>query len=98
MKFRPAKSVGFSSPNRPVSRGRRSVAQARLALLVMINIAQMWVLAAAVEAGLAHEVGHLLPLCLASAVCFVISLTIFFWWKPVGITKRSINETESSRF
>ncbi|MBX7060630.1 MAG: hypothetical protein K1X52_03155 [Pyrinomonadaceae bacterium] len=98
MRSKPARSVGFSNPNRPVSRGRRSVAQARLALLVMINIAQMWVLAAAVEAGLAHEVDHLLPLSLASAVCFFISLTIFFWWKPVGITKRSINETKGSRF
>ncbi|KXK06986.1 MAG: hypothetical protein UZ17_ACD001000303 [Acidobacteria bacterium OLB17] len=92
MRLRTAKSVGFSEPNRPISRGRRSVAQARLALLVMINIAQMWILAAAVEAGLAHELDHLLPLSLASGICLVISLTIFYWWKPVGLAKRSINE------
>jgi len=61
----------------------------------MINIAQMWVLAAAVEAGLAHDLGHLIPLSLASALCFAISLTIFFWWKPVGFAKRKINESKS---
>lgn len=95
MKFRPARSVGFSEPNRPAARGRRSVAQARLALLVMINIAQMWILAAAVEAGLAHETNHLLPLCLASLICFVIALTLYFWWRPVGLAKRQINEPKS---
>lgn len=95
MRLRSAKSVGFSEPNRPPSRGRRSVAQARLALLVMINIAQMWVLAAAVEAVLAHELEHLVPLSIASGLCFVISLTIFFWWKPVGLAKRKINEPKS---
>jgi hypothetical protein len=50
----------------------------------MINLAQLWILSAAVDAALGHEFRHLLPLVVASGVCWLISLSIFFWWKPVG--------------
>ena len=63
-------------------KGRSAVAQARLALLVMINIAQLWILAATVEAALAHHLSTLLPLVIASGVCFVVSVTLIFWWRP----------------
>jgi hypothetical protein len=52
----------------------------------MINIAEMWILSAAVEAALAHEFDHLLPLVVSSGVCWLIALSIVLWWKPV--TKR----------
>ncbi len=53
----------------------------------MINIAQMWTLSAAVEAALAHEFDHLLPLVVASGVCWLIALSIFIWWKPVRVRR-----------
>jgi hypothetical protein len=65
-------------------KGRTAVAQARLVLLVMINIAQLWVLAATVEAALAHRFSALLPLVIASALYFVVSLTLIFWWRPAS--------------
>ena len=80
-------SAGYSSVNRPQNRGRTAVSQGRLALLVMINIAQMWTLSAAVEAALAHEFDHLLPLVVASGVCWLIALSIFIWWKPVRVRR-----------
>ena len=72
------------STNRHAARGREAVAQARLALLVMINVAQLWMLAATVEAALAHRFSALLPLVIASGICFVITLTIIFWWRPAS--------------
>ncbi len=68
----------------PYSRGRSAVWQARLVLLIMINLAQLWILSAAVDAALAHELKHLLPLVIASAICWLIALSIYFWWKPAG--------------
>ncbi len=68
--------------NRPQSRGRTAIMQARLALFVMINVAQLWILSAAVEAALAHDFGQLMPLVIASGVCWLIALSIFLWWKP----------------
>lgn len=65
-------------------RGRSAVWQARLVLLVMINLAQLWILSAAVDAALAREFRHLVPLVIASGVCWIIALTIFLWWKPAG--------------
>ena len=65
-------------------RGRTAVWQARMVLLVMINIAQLWILSATIEAALAGEYYHLLPLVIASAVCWLIALTIFLWWKPAS--------------
>lgn len=81
MKAEPQRSSG-NIVNRPQSRGRTAVWQARLALLVMINLAQLWILSAAVEAGLAHEFRHLLPLVIASGVCWLIALSIFLKWRP----------------
>ena len=65
-------------------RGRSAVAQARLILLVMINVAQLWILAATVEAALAHHFSVLLPLVIASGVCFAVTLTLIFWWRPAS--------------
>ena len=64
--------------------GRTAVAQARLILLVMTNVAQLWVLAATVEAALAHRYSALLPLVIASGICFVVTLTLIFWWRPAS--------------
>jgi hypothetical protein len=68
--------------NRPQPRGRIAVWQARLAILIMINLAQLWILSAAVDAALAHEFKQLTPLIIASGVCWLIGLTIFLWWRP----------------
>ena len=66
------------------TRGRTAVTQARLVLLLMINAAQLWILAATVEAALAHHFSALVPLVVASGICFVITLTIIFWWRPAS--------------
>lgn len=65
-------------------RGREAVTQARLVLLLMINAAQLWILAATVEAALAHRFSALVPLVIASGVCFIVTLTIVFWWRPAS--------------
>ncbi len=65
-------------------RGRTAVEQARLIMLVMINVAQLWILAAAVEAALAHSYGEILPLVVASGVCWIICLSIILWWRPAS--------------
>jgi hypothetical protein len=69
---------------RTTARGRTAVWQARLVLLVMINVAQLWILSATVEAALARHYDKLIPLVIASGVCWLISLSIFFWWKPAS--------------
>jgi hypothetical protein len=66
---------------RRTGRGRTAVEQARL---VMINVAQLWILAATVEAALARSYGELLPLAVASGVCRVISVSIILWWRPAS--------------
>ena len=80
-------SIGQTKP-RPIrnlaGRGRTAVAQARLILLVMINVAQLWILAATVEAALAHRFSILLPLVVASGLCFAVTLTLIFWWRPAS--------------
>jgi hypothetical protein len=78
-------------------RGRTAVWQARLVLLVMINIAQLWILSATVEAALARHYDKLLPLIIASGVCWLIALTIFLWWKPVSTNRASMNRDAASR-
>jgi hypothetical protein len=75
---------GNSKPQRPQSSGLAAVWQARLAMLVMINVAQLWILSAAVEAALAHAYSQLAPLVIASGTCWVIALTIFLWWRPAS--------------
>jgi len=67
---------------RRTGRGRAAVEQARLIMLVMINVAQLWILAATVEAALAGRYKELLPLVVASGVCWLVSLTIIRWWRP----------------
>lgn len=79
--YRPAT---VPTKSRTFQRGRAAVWQARLVLLVMINVAQLWILSATVEAALARHYDKLLPLVIASGVCWAIALTIFFWWKPAS--------------
>jgi len=62
-------------------KGRAAVSQARLVLLLMVNIAQLWILAATVEAALAHRLSALLPLVIASGVCLIVTVTLIFWWR-----------------
>lgn len=83
------KPANYKEGKRPMERGREAVWQARLVLLVMINLAQLWILSAAVEAALAREFKQLLPLIVASGVCWLIALTIFLWWKPVSRRRTS---------
>ena len=79
----------FPGSRRPAERGRTAVWQARLVLLVMINVAQLWILSATIEAALAGQYAHLLPLIIASAVCWLIALTIYLWWKPASPRRTS---------
>ena len=83
-----------NTDNNPVGRrvltgGRTAIWQARLVLLVMINIAQLWILSATIEAALAAHYKQLVPLVIASGVCWLIALTIFLWWKPGSQRSRS---------
>jgi hypothetical protein len=82
--FGPSRPQNFRAERRPSDRGRTAVWKARLVLLVMINVAQLWILSATIEAALAGEFYHLAPLVVASAVCWLIALTIFIWWKPAS--------------
>lgn len=66
------------------TKGRAAVSQARLVLLVLINVAQLWTLAATVEAALARRYSILLPLVVASGVCWLVLLSIVFWWRPAS--------------
>ena len=70
-------------------RHHAAVWQARLIVLVMINIAQLWSLAATVDAALAGNYSVLWPLVIASAVCFLITVSIIRWWRPVSRRKTS---------
>ncbi|HEX8288797.1 MAG TPA: hypothetical protein VF556_12410 [Pyrinomonadaceae bacterium] len=84
-----ARAKDFQGGTRPAGRGYTAVWQARLALFVMINVAQLWILAATVEAALARHYKQLLPLVVASGVCWLIALTIFLWWKPASRRRSS---------
>ena len=53
-------------------------------MLVMINIAQLWILAATVDAALAQHYSVLPPLVISSAICFLITLSIIRWWRPTS--------------
>jgi len=64
--------------------GSAAVWQARLIMLVMINIAQLWILAATVDAALAGHYSVLLPLVVSSAICFLVTLSIMRWWRPTS--------------
>jgi uncharacterized protein DUF6755 len=78
-----------SITNRGPKAGQTAVWQARLIMLVMINIAQLWILAATVDAALASHYPVLLPLVVASGVCFLITLSILKWWRPTSRRKTS---------
>lgn len=78
-----------SAGNRRSKVGAAAVWQARLIMLVMINVAQLWILAATVDAALAHHYSALLPLVVASGVCFGITLSIIRWWRPISRKKTS---------
>jgi hypothetical protein len=69
--------------------GQAAVWQARLIMLVMINIAQLWILAATVDAALARHYSVLLPLVVASGVCLLITLSIIKWWRPTSLKRTS---------
>ena len=75
--------------NRRSKAGHAAVWQARLIMLVMINIAQLWILAATVDADLARHYSVLIPLVVASGVCFLITLSIIRWWRPTSRKKTS---------
>ena len=72
------------SGRRRTGRGRAALEQARLILLVMLNVAQLWILAATLEAALAHNYQEMLPLVIGSGVCWLISLSIILWWRPAS--------------
>ena len=78
-----------SIANRRTKTGQTAVWQARLIMLVMINIAQLWILAATVDAALARHYSVLLPLVVASGICFLITLSILKWWRPTSRRKTS---------
>src|SRR5690242_12888583 len=86
-----------SSKHHYVTKGRTAVDQARLILLIMINVAQLWILAATIEAALAHRFRALLPLIVASGICFIITLTIVFWWRPVSQNYTSTGYLKSEK-
>jgi hypothetical protein len=50
----------------------------------MINVAQLWILAATVEAVLARHYQEMWPLVIASGACWLISLSIILWWRPAS--------------
>ena len=77
-----AHSTASGYERRSITSGRTAIWQARLVLLVMINIAQLWILSATIEAALATHYKQLFPLVIASGVCWLIALSIFLWWKP----------------
>jgi hypothetical protein len=77
-----------TTPQRRAER-HHAVWQARLIMLVMINVAQLWILAATVDAALARHYSVLVPLVIASAVCFLITLSIIRWWRPTSRRKTS---------
>ena len=83
----------FENPRpRATPKGRSAVTQAKLALLVMINLAQLWILSATVEAALAKHYLELAPLIIASGVCWLISVTIVLWWKPTTSKRETIGK------
>jgi hypothetical protein len=85
-----------SSASRPSERHHAAVWQARLIMLVMINIAQLWILAATVDAALARHYSVLLPLVISSGICFLITVSILRWWRPVSRRKTSTGYIRTS--
>ena len=77
--------------------GHAAVWQARLIMLIMINVAQLWILAATVDAALARHFSVLLPLVVASGICFLITLSIIKWWRPTSRNKTSTGYVREDR-
>lgn len=73
-----------SIAKRRAKTGHAAVWQARLIMLVMINVAQLWILAATVDAALARHYSVLVPLVVSSGICFLITLSIIKWWRPTS--------------
>lgn len=84
-------------PNRRAKTGQTAVWQARLIMLIMINVAQLWILAATVDAALARHYSVLLPLVVASGICFLITLSIIKWWRPTSRNKTSTGYVRENR-
>lgn len=83
--------------NRRAKTGQTAVWQARLIMLIMINVAQLWILAATVDAALARHYSVLLPLVVASGICFLITLSIIKWWRPTSRNKTSTGYVREDR-
>ena len=83
--------------NRRSKTGHAAVWQARLIMLIMINVAQLWILAATVDAALARHYSVLLPLVIASGICFLITLSIIKWWRPTSRNKTSTGYVREDR-
>lgn len=94
--FKPLQRNSPAGGNRKSKAGPAAVWQARLIMLVMINIAQLWILAATVDAALARRYSVLIPLVVASAVCFIITLSIIRWWRPTSRQKTSTGYVRDS--
>ena len=84
-------SSGFDSiqSTRKARLGSAAVWQARLIMLIMINIAQLWILAATIDAALAQHFSVLIPLVISSGICFLVTLSILRWWRPTSSKKTS---------
>jgi hypothetical protein len=76
--------TAINSIRNHAGKGRTALAQARLIMLVMINVAQLWILSATVEAALGQHYNALPPLVIASGICAFISFTIIKWWRPAS--------------
>ena len=69
--------------------GQAAVWQARLIMLVHDQYAQLWIPAATVDAALAGHYSVLIPLVVASGICFLVTLSIIRWWRPTSRQKTS---------
>jgi len=85
-----------ATSERRTERHHAAVWQARLIMLVMVNIAQLWILAATVDAALARHYSVLWPLIIASGICFLITVSILRWWRPVSRRKTSTGYIRTS--
>ena len=86
-----------SGESRRAKTGHTAVWQARLIMLVMINIAQLWILAATVDAALARHYSVLLPLVVSSGICLLITVSIIKWWRPTSRKKTSTGYVRENR-
>src|SRR5437773_6038740 len=95
--FKTVQSNPTSGNNRGSRAGHAAVWQARLIMLVMINVAQLWILAATVDAALARHYSQMLPLVIAAGVCFLITVSIIRWWRPTSGRRTSSGYVREQR-